>query len=99
MYLARSALKFSRQGIFWPRVAVAVRSYSQYASSLERRQVTLIPGDGVGPEITGAVVDVFKVQICEAFDHMLRLQISPSTGIYNQLQVNQLQRQMLLLNR
>ncbi|EFA80287.1 isocitrate dehydrogenase NAD+ [Heterostelium album PN500] len=38
----------------------SIRNYLGYTSGTERRKVTVIPGDGIGPEITSSVMGVFQ---------------------------------------
>ncbi|KAF2076302.1 hypothetical protein CYY_002417 [Polysphondylium violaceum] len=38
----------------------SVRTYLGYTSGVEKRKVTCIPGDGIGPEITSSVMGVFQ---------------------------------------
>lgn len=62
MYLSCSVLRTSK------RIASNILSTrphtiltTQYRTkTIKKKTVTLIPGDGIGPEICGAVVDIFK---------------------------------------
>jgi len=40
--------------------SIATAAYDDHLEGLERKRVTLIPGDGVGPELTSAVKHVFN---------------------------------------
>ncbi|EGG15174.1 isocitrate dehydrogenase [Cavenderia fasciculata] len=40
--------------------AGSIRTYLGYTSGVDKRKVTIIPGDGIGPEITSSVMGVFQ---------------------------------------